>query len=60
MSLFHSMAEAEFEGRVVGKVPVNARALDTERDAEVDAGPAWIRLSTVTAELISRDGLHPL
>lgn len=36
--------------------PVDARALDAERDAQVDAGPARVRLSTVTAAEVPRDG----
>ena len=37
-------------------VPVNARALYTEGDAQVDAGPAGVRLTTVTAAAIAWDG----
>lgn len=36
-------------------LPVNARALYTEGDAKVDAGPAGVWLTTVTAASIARD-----
>lgn len=36
--------------------PVNARALNTEGDAQVDAGPAGVRLPTVTAAGVSWEG----
>lgn len=37
-------------------LPMNARALDTEGDAQVDAGPAGVWLATVTAAGIAWDG----
>ncbi len=40
--------------------PVNARALDAEQNAEVDAGPARVGLATVAAELVSWQRLDPL
>lgn len=40
--------------------PVYARALDAQQDAQVDAGPAWIGLTTVAARVITRHTLHPL
>lgn len=35
-------------------LPVNPRALDAEQDAQVDAGPAGVGLTAVTALLVSR------
>lgn len=35
---------------------MNSRALNAEGDAQVDAGPAWIRLATVTAAAVPWDG----
>lgn len=37
-------------------LPVNSRALYTECDAQVDAGPAGVRLATVAAAGIAWDG----
>lgn len=37
-------------------LPVNARALNTKGDAKIDAGPTGIRLTTVTAAAVARDG----
>lgn len=37
-------------------LPVNTRALYTEGDAQINAGPAGVRLTTVTAASIARDG----
>lgn len=39
-----------------GILPVNSRALYTEGDAQIDAGPAGVWLATVAAAGISRDG----
>lgn len=33
-------------------IPVDARALDAHGDAQVDAGPAWVLLPTITAALV--------
>jgi len=41
-------------------VPVDARALYAEGDAQVDAGPAGVRLPAVTAAGVARDGQDPL
>lgn len=37
-------------------LPVDAGALDAESDAQVDAGPTWVRLATVTAAGVARNG----
>lgn len=39
---------------------MDARALDAQQDAQVDAGPAGIWLTTVTALVVPRDALDPL
>lgn len=36
--------------------PVNSRALYAEGDAQVDAGPAGVRLATVAAAVVPWDG----
>ena len=41
---------------LVGTVPVDTGALYAERDAQIDAGPAGVRLATVAAAGVSRDG----
>lgn len=41
-------------------LPVYAGALDAERDAQIDAGPAGLRLPTVGTGLIAWYGQHPL
>lgn len=40
--------------------PVNARALDAQCDAKVDAGPARVRQATITAHHVASNGLDPL
>lgn len=40
--------------------PVNARALNTEQNAQVDAGPAWVGLAAVTTDFISWQRLYPV
>lgn len=40
--------------------PVNSRTLDTQGDAQVDAGPPWVCQATVTAAGIARDTLDSL
>lgn len=42
------------------QTPVDPRALDAEQHSQVDGGPAWGRLATVAAQLVSRQALHPL
>ena len=39
---------------------MDARALYAEGDAQVDTGPAGVRLPTVTAAGVARDGEDPL
>jgi len=39
---------------------VDARALDTQQDAQVDRGPARVGLATVAAVLVPRLTLDPL
>lgn len=41
-------------------VPVDARALDTQQDAQVDGGPARVGLPAVAAVLVPRLALDPL
>lgn len=41
-------------------VPVDARALDAEEDAQVDGGPAGVGLAAVAAPLVSRKSLDTL
>lgn len=41
-------------------VPVDTGALNAQQNAQVDTGPARIRLTTVTALVIPRDALHSL
>lgn len=41
--------------RLTRLVPVHARALDTQRDAQVDAGPLGFGLATVTAGVVPAD-----
>lgn len=40
--------------------PMNPRTLDTQGDAQVDAGPPWVCQATVTAAGIARDTLDSL
>lgn len=39
---------------------MDARALDTQQDAQVDGGPAGVGLAAVTALLVPRQTLDPL
>ena len=39
---------------------MDAGALDAQRDAQVDAGPAGVRLAAVTAAGVAGDGQHLL
>lgn len=41
-------------------VPVDTGALNAQQNAQVDTGPARIRLTTVTALVIPSDALHSL
>lgn len=41
-------------------LPVDARALDAEQDAKVDAGPAGIGMTAVAAVFVPRQGLDSL
>lgn len=41
-------------------VPVDTGALDAQQNAQVDTGPARIRLTAVTALVVPRDALHSL
>ncbi len=41
-------------------LPVDAGALDTQQDAQVDGGPARVSLAAVTALLVPRQTLDPL
>lgn len=49
-----------FSVQYYSDVPVDTRALYAEGDAQVDAGPAGVRLPTVTAAGVARDGQDPL
>jgi len=41
-------------------VPVDTGALNAQENAQVDTGPARIRLTTVAALVVPRDALHSL